>query len=42
MKLCGVKEYIGFQDSGTNKYGYDIHFVEANMKTLGLELSDKL
>ena len=41
MKLCGVKEYIGFQDSGTNKYGYDIHFVEANMKTLGLELSDK-
>ena len=40
MKLCGVKEYIGFQASDTNKYGYDIHFVEANIKTLVLELSD--
>lgn len=36
MKFCGVKEYIGFQDSGINKYGYVIHFVEAKMKTLGL------
>lgn len=41
MKLCGVKEHIGFQASGTNKYNYDIHFVEANIKTLGLEFSDK-
>ena len=42
MKLCGVKKHIGFQASGTNKYDYDIHFVEANVKTLGLEFSDKL
>ena len=42
MKLCGVKKHIGFQDSGTNKYDYDIHFVEANVRTLGLEVSDEL
>ena len=41
MKLCGVKEHIGFQASGTNKYDYNMHFVEANVKTLGLDLSDK-
>ena len=41
MKLCGVKQHIGFQSSGTNKYDYNMHFVEANVKTLGLELSDK-
>lgn len=41
MKLCGVKEHIGFQASGTNNYDYNMHFVEANVKTLGLELSDK-
>lgn len=41
MKLCGVKEHIGFQALGTNKFDYDIHFVEANVKTLGLEFSDK-
>jgi len=42
MTLCGVKKHIGFQASGTNKYDYYIHFVEANVKTLGLEFSDKL
>ena len=42
MKLCGVKEHIGFQASGTNKYDYDMHFVEANVKTLGLEFNDEL
>lgn len=42
MKLCGVKEHIGFQASGTNKFDYDIHFVEANVRTLGLEVSDEL
>ena len=42
MKLCGVKQHIGFQASGTNKYDYDMHFVEANVKTLGLELNDEL
>lgn len=42
MKLCGVKQHIGFQASGTNKYDYDIHFVEANVKTLGLEFNDEL
>ena len=42
MKLCGVKQHIGFQDSGTNKFDYDIHFVEANVRTLGLEVSDEL
>ena len=41
MKLCGVKKHIGFQALGTNKYDYDIHFVEANVKTLGLEFSEK-
>lgn len=41
MKLCGVKQHIGFQASGTNKFDYDIHFVEANVRTLGLEFSDK-
>ena len=41
MKLCGVKQHIGFQASGTNKYDYDIHFVEANVRTLGLDFSDK-
>ena len=41
MKLCGVKKHIGFQASGTNKFDYDIHFVEANVRTLGLEFSDK-
>ena len=42
MKLCGVKRHIGFQASGTNKFDYDIHFVEANVRTLGLEVSDEL
>ena len=42
MKLCGVKQHIGFQASGTNKYDYDMHFVEANVKTLGLEFNDEL
>ena len=42
MKLCGVKQHIGFQASGTNKFDYDIHFVEANVRTLGLEVSDEL
>lgn len=42
MKLCGVKQHIGFQVSGTNKYDYDMHFVEANVKTLGLEFNDEL
>lgn len=42
MKLCGVKQHIGFQASGTNKFDYDIHFVEANIRTLGLEVSDEL
>lgn len=42
MKLCGVKEHIGFQASGTNKFDYDMHFVEANVKTLGLEFNDEL
>ena len=42
MKLCGVKEHIGFQASGTNKYDYDMHFVEANVRTLGLEFDDEL
>ena len=42
MKLCGVKEHIGFQASGTNKYDYNMHFVEANVKTLGLEFNDEL
>ena len=42
MKLCGVKEHIGFQASGTNKYDYDMHFVEANVRTLGLEFNDEL
>ena len=42
MKLCGVKQHIGFQASGTNKFDYDIHFVEANVRTLGLKVSDEL
>ena len=42
MKLCGVKEHIGFQASGTNKFDYDMHFVEANGRTLGLEFNDEL
>ena len=42
MKLCGVKQHIGIQASGTNKFDYDIHFVEANVRTLGLEVSDEL
>lgn len=42
MKLCGVKEHIGFQSSGTNKFDYDMHFVEANVRTLGLEFNDEL
>ena len=42
MKLCGVKQHIGFQASGTNKFDYDMHFVEANVKTLGLEVNDEL
>ena len=42
MKLCGIKEHMGFQASGTNKFDYDIHFVEANVRTLGLEVSDEL
>ena len=42
MKLCGVKEHIGFQASGTNKFDYDMHFVEANVRTLGLEFNDEL
>lgn len=42
MKLCGVKQHIGFQASGTNKFDYDMHFVEANVKTLGIEFNDEL
>ena len=42
MKLCGIKEHMGFQASGTNKFDYDMHFVEANVKTLGLEFNDEL
>ncbi|WP_195394981.1 glycosyltransferase family 9 protein [Veillonella parvula] len=41
MKLCGVKQHLGFQASGTNKYDYDIHFVEANVKTIGLDFNDE-
>lgn len=41
MRLCGVKKHIGFQALGTNKYDYNMHFVEANVKTLGLEFSNK-
>ena len=42
MKLCGIKEHMGFQASGTNKFDYDMHFVEANVRTLGLEFNDEL
>ena len=40
--ITRVKQHIGFQASGTNKYDYDMHFVEANVKTLGLEFNDEL
>lgn len=41
MRLCGVKYHIGLQAMGTNKFDYDIHFVEANVKTLGLDYEER-
>ncbi len=41
MKICGVRQHIGFQALGTNKFDYDMHFVEANVATLGLDYNDQ-